>query len=70
MYTSSSSVVWSGQDLSGLNEDEIKIPEKLYAIYAHSKGLAEQMVRDFIFLSITVMESYLGLILGSEREWY
>jgi sterol-4alpha-carboxylate 3-dehydrogenase (decarboxylating) len=44
VYTSSTSVVWSGQNLSGPNEDEIQIPEKPYAIYAHSKALAEKMV--------------------------
>jgi len=49
VYTSSSSVVWSGQNLSGPNEDEIQIPEKPCAIYAHSKGLAEKMVCMFLF---------------------
>jgi hypothetical protein len=70
VYTSSSSVVWSGQNLSGPNEDEIQIPEEPYAIYAHSKGLAEKMVCVFIFLSRKVVESYLGMPSGSERERY
>ena len=43
VYTSSTSVVWSGQQISGLNEDEVPIPDTPYSKYTHSKGLGEKM---------------------------
>ncbi|KDR79473.1 hypothetical protein GALMADRAFT_137297 [Galerina marginata CBS 339.88] len=44
VFTSSTSVVWADQDVSGLNEDEVTIPEKKYEAYNHTKGIAEAMV--------------------------
>lgn len=46
VFTSSASVVWCDQDLSGLNEEQATIPEKKYEAYNHTKGIAEQMVFD------------------------
>jgi len=46
VYTSSSGVVWSGEALSGVTEDEAPIPEKGLEPYSATKAIGETMVRD------------------------
>lgn len=50
VYTSSASVVWSDDDICGLSEDELQMPQKVYEWYAHTKGIAENMVRNTSFV--------------------
>lgn len=45
IFTSSASVVSSGQTICGLNEEEIPIPDMKYEAYTYTKGIAEKMVR-------------------------
>lgn len=46
VYTSSTGVVWTGDDLAGVKEDDVSIPPKGYDAYHHTKALGEQIVRD------------------------
>ncbi|KJA14746.1 hypothetical protein HYPSUDRAFT_220332 [Hypholoma sublateritium FD-334 SS-4] len=43
VFTSSASVVSTGQNISGLNEKQVTIPDGKYEAYTYTKGLAEKM---------------------------
>ncbi|KAF8964500.1 putative sterol dehydrogenase [Flammula alnicola] len=43
VFTSSSSIVSTGDDISGSSEKEAIIPEYIYEAYTHTKGIAEKM---------------------------
>ena len=44
VYTSSTGVVWTPQDIAGATEDSIQIPTQGYDSYHHTKAIGEKLV--------------------------
>ncbi|KAF8899432.1 3-beta hydroxysteroid dehydrogenase/isomerase, partial [Infundibulicybe gibba] len=44
VYTSSTGVVWTGEEFNGITEDEAKIPAKGFDAYHHTKALGERLI--------------------------